>query len=154
MGETLYCITNQPDESTKNLKNAYWYALPKSQNHPSKTYYPRLKIWNLLNHLRNKQASNQPKHNYFVLFIFLTNTQNILQYLYVYGQQQEIPISLLQTRPSHSSMKEMLANAKFCCLSHSYPFGVTNLSTMALHQQFFPTCIIHVHNMIFLAKDM
>jgi hypothetical protein len=31
----------------------------------------------------------------------------------VYGQQQEIPISLLQTHPSHLSMKEMPSNAIF-----------------------------------------
>jgi hypothetical protein len=31
----------------------------------------------------------------------------------VYGQWQEIPISLLQTHPSHLTMKEMPKNANF-----------------------------------------
>jgi len=50
-------------------------------------------------------------------------------------------------------MKEMPTNVDFCYLSCNYPFGVANFLAMALHQQFFPMCIIHICNMIFLAKD-
>jgi len=50
-------------------------------------------------------SSNQLKHNYFVFLTSLTNSQNIGQYPHVYGQQQEILISLLQTHPSQLTMK-------------------------------------------------
>jgi hypothetical protein len=41
MGETLYYIISQTNESIKNLKRCiYRYALPKSQNHPSNNLLP------------------------------------------------------------------------------------------------------------------
>jgi len=50
-------------------------------------------------------------------------------------------------------MKEMPTNANFCYLSSSYPFGTTNFSAKAWRQQFCPTCVIHICNVISLAKD-
>ncbi len=125
------------------------------------TYHPRLKIWILLNQLRNKQSFiRDHEHPHKIsqnIIIFsltsLTNSQNIHQYFHVYGHQQEILISFLQTHPSQLTMKEMPRNVNLCCLSSSYPFRASIFLAKAWCQQFYLVCVIHIHNMISLAKD-
>jgi hypothetical protein len=55
----------------------------------------------------------------------------------MYGQQQEISISLFKTHPLQLAIKEMPTNVDFCCLSHSYSFGVKNISAKAWHNNLF-----------------
>lgn len=140
VGETWYCMTSQPNESTKIKTNAYQCAVPKFQERPSNNLKPKFKNLESLRSTLEWRVTlvrpwtpslNLPKYNCFVLSNFLTNTQNNHQYPHVYDQLQEIQVSPPQTHPLQSTMKDMLTSNDSYCPSHNYPLGIINLLAKA-----------------------
>ncbi len=99
VGETLYYMIGQPNESTKNLNKCISMCLTKVSRPFFKQHTTQVLKFGSLGSIAKwrvvlmkpwKPSSNLPKYNCFSFSNFLKITQSTCQYLHMYDQLQEI----------------------------------------------------------------